>query len=171
MIDRQDLIRRVEVLEAKDEIRRLMAAYVYARDVANDPFAVADLFTADGVWEGTGHLAQTLGRHQGPAAIAERFSGPIPPGLHLLANESSMVEGDDARGSWSSLQPAVVQGRAFWLAARYDNDFHRQNGAWRFRHVRIDGVFEAPYDEGWAHTSFFTRAAPLSKGPIQKSAR
>ena len=46
---------RVYVLEAKDEIRRLMAAYVHARDVTGD--SVADYFTSDAVWEGIGVLA------------------------------------------------------------------------------------------------------------------
>jgi hypothetical protein len=40
---------RLLVLEAKDDIRRLMAAYVYARDFGS---SIDDYFTNDAVWEG-----------------------------------------------------------------------------------------------------------------------
>ena len=43
------LAERVYVLEAKDEIRRLMAAYVCARDFGS---SIEDYFTDDAVWEG-----------------------------------------------------------------------------------------------------------------------
>ena len=150
-----DLAERVYVLEAKDEIRRLMAAYLDARDVTHG--SVADYFTDDAVWEGIGRLADLLGRHEGRSAIVERFAGPVPPGLHLIANESITVHGNDAVGYWTYLQPTVLDGRAFWIAARYHNDFHRHEGMWRIRHVRIEGIFEAPYEEGWAQTAFFAR--------------
>ncbi|MGB8381638.1 MAG: nuclear transport factor 2 family protein [Dermatophilaceae bacterium] len=150
-----DLAERVYALEAKDDIRRLMAAYVHARDFPDG--AVADYFTADAVWEGIGRLADVLGRHEGRGAIVERFAGRVPPSLHLIANESLMVDGDDAVGHWTYLQPSVLDERAFWIAARYHNDFHRQQGIWRLRHVRIEGIFEAPYEEGWAQAAFFAR--------------
>ena len=150
-----DLAERVYVLEAKDDIRRLMAAYVHARDLANSP--VVDYFTEDAVWEGVGRMADVLGRHTGRDAIARRFAGPVPPGLHLLANESITVNGDDAVGYWTYLQPLVLGGRAYWVAGRYHNDFRRDNGSWRIRHMRLEGIFEAPYDQGWAQAEFFQR--------------
>jgi SnoaL-like domain len=152
-----DFARRVDALEAKDAIRRLMAAYVRARDLGEGAAGLGDFFTADATWEGTGRLAEVLGRYQGRTAIAERFAGPLARGLHLLTNESIEVQGDEAVGCWTYLQPAMVQGRACWLAARYHNDFRRQDGQWRFQHVRIEGIFEAPYEEGWAHTAFFSQ--------------
>ncbi len=96
MTEPDDLAERVYVLEAKDEIRRLMAAYLDARDVTHG--SVADYFTDDAVWEGIGRLADLLGRHEGRSAIVERFAGPVPPGLHLIANESITVHGNDAVG-------------------------------------------------------------------------
>ncbi|MGZ4619265.1 MAG: nuclear transport factor 2 family protein [Frankiaceae bacterium] len=155
MTKREDLAERVYVLEAKDEIRRLMAAYAYARDFTRD--TVADYFTAEAVWEGVGRLAAVLGRHEGRSAIVERFAGRVPPSLHLLANESINVDRGEAVGYWTYLQPSVVDERAFWVAARYHNDFRREQGVWRFQHVRIEGIFEAPYAEGWAQAPFFAR--------------
>ena len=156
MTTHDDLAERVYVLEAKDEIRRLMAAYVHARDLANS--SIDDYFTDDAVWEGIGRLADILGRHAGRDAIVERFAGPVPPVLDLLANESITVNGDDAVGYWTYLQPSVLDGRAHWVAGRYHIDFRREDGRWRIRHLRIEGIFEAPYDQqGWAQAEFFQR--------------
>ena len=131
MTEADDLAERLYVLETKDEIRRLMAACAHARDVTGH--SVAEYFTTDAVWEGTGRLADVLGRHEGQDAIVERFAGPTPPTFHLLANESISVDGADAVGYWTYLQPSVLNGRAFWIAARYDNDFHRHDGVWLTR--------------------------------------
>ena len=155
MTKRDNLSDRVYVLEAKDEIRRLMAAYAYARDITGDP--VADYFTGDAVWEGIGVLADVLGRHEGRSAIVDRFAGPIPPALHLIANESISVDGAEAVGYWMYLQPSVLNEEAVWIAGRYHNDFHCQEHKWRIRHMRIELIFQAPYDEGWAQASFFAR--------------
>jgi hypothetical protein len=56
----------------QDEIRRLMAAYVHARDVTGH--SIAEYFITDAVWEGAGRLADVLGRHEGQDAIVERFA-------------------------------------------------------------------------------------------------
>ena len=157
-----DLVQHVCVLEARDEIRQLMAAYVHARDLANIP--VVDYLTEDAVWEGVGRMADILGRHTGRDAIAKRFAGPVPPGLHLLANESIAVNGDDAVGYWTYLQPMVLGGRAYWVAGRYHNDFQRGDGSWRIRHMRVEAISEAPYDHGWAQAEFFQRQAAPATG-------
>lgn len=149
-----DLAQRVKVLEAKDQIRQLMADYVRARDFNEG--SVAEYFTADAVWEGTGSLAAVLGRHVGRAAIARRFAGSVPPALHLLTNESILVAGDRAAGRWTYLQPTVLSGRAHWVVARYCNDFGRSNGMRRLRHVRIEPIFQASHEDGWAAEPFFS---------------
>ena len=95
------LAERVCVLEAKDEIRRWP-------DLAGNV------------------LAPQVGRD----AIVQRFAGPLPPVLHLLSNESITVNGDDAAGSWTYLQPAVLDGRAYWVAGQYHIDFRKDDGRW-----------------------------------------
>jgi hypothetical protein len=77
--------------------------------------------------------------------------------LHLLANESITVNGDDAVGSWTYLQPSVLGGRAHWVAGRYHIDFRWEDGRWRIRHRQVQGIFEVPYDQGWEQAEFFQR--------------
>jgi hypothetical protein len=160
----EGLAERVYVLEAKDEIRRLMAAYVHARDFGNS--SIDDYFTDDAVWEGVDEQVRRrwpdladniLAPQVGRDAIVKRFAGALPPVLHLLANESITVNGDDAVGYWTYLQPSVLGGRAYWVAGRYHIDFRREDGRWRIRHLQVQGIFEVPYDQGWAQAEFFQR--------------
>jgi len=37
-----------------------------------------------------------------------------------------------------------------WLAARYEDDYVKINGTWKFKHLRAFGRMAAPYEEGWA---------------------
>jgi hypothetical protein len=157
------LAERVYVLEARDEIRRLMGAYVHARDFGG---SVDDYFTEDAVWEGVDeqvrrrwpHLADNILAPQvGRDAIAKRFAGPLPPVLHLLGNESITVNGDDSVGEWTYLQPSVLGGCAYWVAGRYHIDFRWEDGRWRIRHLQVHGIFEVPYDQGWTQAEFFQR--------------
>jgi SnoaL-like protein len=40
--------------------------------------------------------------------------------------------------------------RAVWLAARYEDDYVKINGEWKFKHLRAIGRMSAPYETGWA---------------------
>lgn len=100
------VLQRLDRLEAQSAIRRLMAALHEAGD-ANEGDAVAELFTSDGVWEGTGRLAALLGAHRGRAAIARRYCAGVHPmsfTAHFLTNEAIVVDGDSAQAAWRYLQ-------------------------------------------------------------------
>ena len=152
-----DLLRRLDALESEGAIRRLMSEYQEARDFGTGNGAsIANLFTADGIWEGVGQVAKALGSHQGREAIERRFSATFPFSVHFLTNESIIVDGDTAGGTWRYLQTTVYKGQAVWIAGRYRNDFVRVQGQWKFRHVRIDGIFVTPYEDGWVKTPFLS---------------
>jgi hypothetical protein len=148
----EELLHRLDVLESEAAIRRLMAQHLDARDLGKGSCThIARLFSADGIWEGVGRLAEVLGSHQGRDAIAQRFSAPLPFSVHFLTNESITVDGDTAVGTWRYLQSTVSKGQAVWIAGRYHNDFVRVEGQWKFQHVRIDAL---PYEDGWVKTAF-----------------
>ncbi len=159
-----DLVVRLRVLEAESAIRRLMAEYLAARDRDGDPARLAQLFTPDAIWEGTGGFAATLGVHRGQAAIARRTVASrarTPFSAHFLANESIVVDGDTATGMWTFLQCAVSDGQALWIAGCYRNDFRRLDGAWRIAHLRVEDLFVAPYAESWLP---YVSAKPVRSG-------
>ena len=158
----EGLLHRLDVLESEAAIRRLMAAYLDARDFATGSGAhIASLFTDDGIWEGAGQLAEVLGSHQGREAIERRFSSPLPFSVHFLSNESITVDGDTAAGTWRYLQSSVYKGQAVWIAGRYLNDFVRVHGQWKFQHVRIEALFVTPYEDGWMKTPFLDEGSQV----------
>jgi hypothetical protein len=81
-------------------------------------------------------------------AVAERFSGDLPPTLHLIGGEQIHVDGDRATGRWSYLAPAVPDGEAAWMAGFYDNVFVCQDGRWLFAHVRVRLALAAAHRRG-----------------------
>jgi hypothetical protein len=130
-----------------------MAEYLASRDLQQDAAGGTEIFTADGIWEGTGEFAHLLGVHQGRAALEQRALASqqrLPFSTHFLANESIVVDGDRAVGTWTFLQCGVSDGQALWIAGRYRNDFVRQGGRWKIQHLRVADIFVAPYTEGWA---------------------
>ena len=88
------LTRRIEVLEAEADIRRIQAHYMFLCDSPRPELAVRDdteridaimeLYASDAVWEGVGeHYDGQFGRAEGHAAIRahfERFWSRAGPG-------------------------------------------------------------------------------------------
>ena len=157
MSTNEDLLRRLDALESESALRRLMAEYLAARDFEPEKGRhIASLFTPDGIWEGTGPFAPILGSHAGREAIERRFSQPMPFSVHIAGCESITVTGDTAVGRWVFLQPSAINGRAVWVAGRYHNEFARVDGQWKFTHIRVDGLFFSPYEDGWVKTPLWS---------------
>lgn len=147
----EDVLGRLETLESEGAIRRLMAEYLATRDFAEEKGRhIASLFISEGIWEGAGLFAPILGSHVGREAIEQRFSKPMPFSVHIAGCESISVHGDEAVGRWVFLQPTAFNGQAMWVAGRYDNEFVRVDGRWKFKHIRVVGIFSCPYEDGWA---------------------
>jgi SnoaL-like domain len=149
------LLRRLEVLEAQDAIRRLKARYMQACDdrLGRD---IADLFWPDGIWEATGGSA--VGAVVGRAAIADMFAAS-PQRLtfttHYLTNEAIEVHGDQAEGRWKLFEPCTFKDRlALWMGGTYADTFERRDGEWKFKHLRLRIEFRTPYEAGWLRQRF-----------------
>ncbi len=133
----QNRITRIEDIEA---IKQLKARYCEICDHDNyDADAMATLFTEDGTWE-----SSRVGKAEGREAIHELFSGfpkRIARAQHVVANPLIEVDGDRAHGVWYLIS-AVAQSdgtKYKWpgSAARYHEDYVKQNGEWKIRHLRV----------------------------------
>nr|WP_245573193.1 nuclear transport factor 2 family protein [Amycolatopsis benzoatilytica] len=176
-----ELARRVGVLEAEAEIRRIQARYMFLCDTPCPEFGVADderridlimeLYAEDAVWEGVGEYYDgQFGRAEGAAAIRahfQRFWGEKrDPALllnaHYLTSEQIRVDGDAATGQWIHLQPWLFSdGTALLRSSRLNNAFRREPGGWRITRTRTENVFIAPLSPGWA--SDYPSASVLMK--------
>jgi len=149
-MDNAELEKRITRIEDIEAIKRLKARYCAICDDKHNPDLITTLFAKDGIWEGA-----DLGSHQGHAAIRalfQSFQERISFSQHNVMNPIIEVAGDRAKGSWYLLGPFTFRkgNRALWLAARYDDDYVKVNGEWKFQHLRAIGRMAAPYAKGWA---------------------
>lgn len=175
------LARRVGVLEAEAEIRRIQARYMFLCDTPCPEFGVADdeqridlimdLYAEDAVWEGVGEYYDgQFGRAEGATAIRahfQRFWGEKQdPALllnaHYLTSEQIQVDGDEATGQWIHMQPWLFSdGTALLRSSRLNNAFLRAGATWKITRTRTENVFIAPLSPGWA--SDYPAASVLMK--------
>ena len=149
-MDIADLERRVTIQEDIEAIKQLKARYCAVCDDDHNTEKITTLFVDDGIWEGA-----DLGSHQGHDAIRalfQSFKERISFSQHNVMNPIIEVNGDRATGTWYLLGPFTFRkgNRAIWLAARYDDDYVKINGEWKFQHLRATGRMAAPYEKGWA---------------------
>jgi hypothetical protein len=146
----RDLESRVQRLEDIEALRDLKYRYATFCDDGYDADRLAPLFTADAVWDGG-----TLGRFVGRDAIHAFFlqcSKIVPFAIHQVTNPILDVDGDRATGRWYLWEPLVFTAgnRGLWMAARYDDRYRRERGAWLFESVKVDLRMLSPYEEGFA---------------------
>lgn len=155
----KSLEERVRALEDRDTIAQLQAQYVNFNDggwtgpTHQHPKAVADLFTADGVWEGPFNTV----RAEGAAAIEELFTQfqAIPFIVHYIMNPIIELDGDCARGEWHALVAATTpDGQAFWTFGKYLNEYIRTADGWQYTKMTFDTAAVTSYEKGWAMEQF-----------------
>ena len=137
----EELQKRITRLEDIEAIKRLKARYCEICDYDNyDADAMASLFTEDGTWN-----AGRVGNAEGREAIRELFAGfpkVVDRAQHIVANPLIEVDGDRAHGVWYLIS-AVIESdgtKSKWpgTAARYHEDYIKQNGEWKFRRVHVN---------------------------------
>jgi SnoaL-like domain len=143
---------RITALEDLEAIKKLKARYCAVCDDDHNQNDIVKLFAPDGIWEGDG-----IGAHKGHDAIRALFKGfqeRISFSQHNVMNPIIEVSGDRAKGTWYFLGPFTFRkgNRAVWLAARYEEDYVKLSGEWKFQHLRAIGRMSAPYEKGWAGT-------------------
>lgn len=150
----EEIEKRLRTLEDIEAIKRLKARYCAYCDDHYDAEAIAGLFTEDGVWDGG-----LFGRYEGSEAIRAFFQGAsqmIPFALHYVMNPIIEVEGERARGTWYLFQACTFGegSQAVWGAARYNEEYVRVGGEWKFQHLTVTSSFWTPYEQGWVKKRF-----------------
>jgi hypothetical protein len=149
-MDNAELARQITVLQDLEAIKQLKAEYCDICDDDHNQDRIVSIFAEDGIWEGKG-----IGRAQGHAEIRKLFKSfqeRISFSQHNVFNPRIEVNGNEARAHWYFLGPFTFRkgNRQLWLAARYEDDYVKINGKWKFKHLRAFGRMAAPYEEGWA---------------------
>ena len=150
----QDLEARLQALEAKvqtlsdqEAIRTLR--YRYHECINEGKFsAIPALFTEDGELD-FGYL----GKAKGKAELVTFFAG-VPRLLsfvkQFIHNHIVYVQGDHGTGLSYLEAKSVSKGESYLVAARYDDEYSKQNGQWKFTKMNLTPYFTVPLREGWA---------------------
>ena len=144
----------MRVLEDIEAIKQLKYRYADACDRGYDADTLADLFTEDAIWDGG-----LFGRYEGREAIREFFARCLHrhPLRHALHDEPDhQRRRRRGHGEWYLFQTCTfAEGNTpIWGAARYEEEYERVDGAWKFRHLKLISSFWTPYEEGWVKRRF-----------------
>jgi len=131
----ENLVDRVQVLEDREAIRRLIIAYGTAHD-HRDYRMFASLFAREGEW------VSGMGSAKGPDAIFKLMDetighNPMPEGsgtFHLLTNDEIDIDGDRASAvtRWLYMTPGEDGAPRTTILGHYNDEFIRENGQWKF---------------------------------------
>jgi hypothetical protein len=124
---------RLQRLLDKEEISNVLLEYGRSLD-SRDFATYSSLFATDGEWVGG------FGTVKGPANIKAFMEKNLGTGAnksgnyHLLSNFVINVTGDTATAwsRWTFVQPGE-RGASIAQAGRYEDQFVRENGAWKFK--------------------------------------
>lgn len=156
-----ELETRLRRVEDGDAIQRMKARYgqlVDARYTRRGPKSrqeiepiareITALFSDDAVWDAGPGLGVCRGREE----IYQRFLEPtLQFSWHFFLKPDLTVEGNTARGSWDILSPCTTsEGRPMWMTGVEHDEYVKREGVWLHQSMRLDVVFMAPYDRGWA---------------------
>ena len=149
-----DVTARLAALEAKvrelddiEQLRRLRNEYHQA---INEGYydRIPLMWTEDGSLDFS-YIGQTQGREK----ITKFFAATpkvLPFIKQFIHNHVVDIEGDRGKGYSYMEARTINNGKAFVVAGRYDDEYVRVDGAWKFRHMKFDAYFTVPFDEGWA---------------------
>lgn len=186
-----DLKRRLHVLEAEADIRRLMARYMWLCDTPLPEHPgdlgpserielILELYSKDAVWEGVGPFYDDqFGYSKGTAQLREHFEGfflskegeqnatsDLLLNAHYLTTEQIHVheDGVTADGQWIHMQPWLFgDGSALLRSSRLNNAFTIEDGVWKMSRYRTENVFVAPLPAWFA--SNYTAKSVLTQVP------
>jgi hypothetical protein len=159
--DLETRVRELEkmVLDLRDREAIRDLRYRYHEYVNEGRFGdIPGLFTADGELD-----FAHLGKANGSAEIARFFgalgSTPAPgeknrPRItwvkQFIHNHTIQLNGDHGQGFAYLEAKPIYNGEAFLVAARYDDEYVRLDGAWKFKKMSLVPYFMVPLKEGWA---------------------
>jgi hypothetical protein len=166
------LTRQLGVVEDTNAVRHLHFMYGYYIDMCLYEEACA-LFANDGA------VRFLNGLYKGAAGVQRLYidwfrktftkdhNGPIYGFLldHLMLQDVVTVAPDRATARMRARalnmigyhdkkpEPLEHMPQQFWGGGIYENEYVRENGIWKIRLLNYVGRWQAPYEQGWAHSS------------------
>jgi hypothetical protein len=160
--------KKLDRVDAVQEIQNLMGRYVWEHEVQKDPEFIETKFAKnnpDVSWE-----VAHMGLYRGREAVKEILDqhgprgGSITPGTFFVHTLTTPVieiaeDGQTAKGVWKSpgaetmKDPQTGKLRGMWAWTKYACDFIKEDGKWKILHYHVYRIFMTPadmnYTDGW----------------------
>ena len=151
------MLKRLERLEAMEEIRHLKQRSAVAADPYMDIDMLVGLYTEDGVMEFT-NWDTVLKGHDEIRAFLE--INPFTWMFHCLIPLKIEVADDcrSATARWYLFEAATVHNSRtkeydpVWVTGAYDDKMIKINGEWKLTHTALSQQILCKYEEGWGKT-------------------
>ena len=132
-----DLEARITRLEDIEAIKQLKARYAEICDDMHNPDRICSVFAEDAIWESPDFGVAT--GHAEVRALFANFQKMFSFSQHNMMNPIITVNGNHATGSWYIMGPwtNTDTGAEKWFALRYDDDYVKINGEWKYAHLRV----------------------------------
>ena len=132
------LEQRITRLEDIEAIKQLKVRYSHICDDDHNPDKINDLFVENGIWE-----SPDFGRAQGHDEIKslfKKFNEMFSFSQHNMMNPIIDVNDNKASGIWYIMGPWTLteNDEEKWMALRYDDDYIKVNGVWKYQHLRVN---------------------------------
>jgi hypothetical protein len=150
----EDLEAKIQYLTDLEEIKMLLYRYCRYNDGgwAAQPLShqgpSADLFTEDGVWDGSPVL-----KAEGREAIRKLFASfaALPMAYHAVMNPIIEIDGDAAKGHWHRIGGGIGADSASTLGiGGYEDEYVRTSEGWRIKLMRVIWGRRTSLPNGWA---------------------
>jgi hypothetical protein len=153
----KELEAKVRELTDREALRDLR--YRYHECINEGKFAeIPNLFTADADLD-FGALGKARGQEQlikffGAMDMTSPEAGKSPLRVSYIKqfvhNHTVHVHGDTGHGFAYLEAKKVFNGVACLVAGRYNDEYVRQNGEWKFSKMHVTPFFVVPHNESWA---------------------
>lgn len=138
---------RVQELTDREAIRSLRFRYHECINSEKLEF-IPELFVERGVLD-FGYFGRAEGRTQ-ISRFFDRTGSPLTFVRQFMHNHSIEVIGDRGTGYAFLEAKTISAGEAHFVAARYDDEYCRIDGEWKFQKMSLEPYFTVPFSEGWA---------------------
>jgi hypothetical protein len=110
--------------------------------------SIGSLFTENATVD-FGDIGSARGRRE-IEALYEQVVGGTPFVKQFIHNHTITLNGDRASGLSYLEARTVTNGESYMVAARFDDEYLRDRGEWRFARLALVPYFVVPLREGWA---------------------
>jgi len=139
---------KVQELQDRNEIQELRFRYHIAVNEKR-PEMIPDLFSENGEID-FAHLGKAQGKAGVTAFYHQALSDLVPFVKQFIHNHVITLNGDTGTGlSYLEAKP-IFNGESFLVAARFDDEYVRENNHWKFHKMTLVPYFMVPLREGWA---------------------